>query len=158
MPSSTPSSPIIISSIVLSLFIPSAFPSSPLYYTTSRLLLCFPPRSSRILRLWQALSIFNMAASSGHVISLAVAWVFGPVMKVCCFFTDVKALVLSDLLHTAVTSMSWCEAPELYIEGSRDTEESGFTALVIFWDIFYFSLWMRIVAKQLKSLCSLAVV
>lgn len=62
-----------------------------------------PPPRSRIFHLWQALSIFNSAGSIGRVISLAVASVFGPTMKAFCFLTHVKALVLSDLLHTAET-------------------------------------------------------
>lgn len=71
----TPFSPIIVSSIFLSLFIPSAFhvlrsalPSSPLCPATSHLLLCFTATRSHTFS--GKLYFSNMAASAGRVIGL----------------------------------------------------------------------------------------
>lgn len=71
----TPFSPIIVSSIFLSLFIPSAFhvlrsalPSSPLCPATSHLLLCFTAARSHTFS--GKLYFSNMAASAGRVIGL----------------------------------------------------------------------------------------
>lgn len=71
----TPFSPIIVSSIFLSLFIPSAFrvlrsalPSSPLCPATSHLLLCFTAARSHTFS--GKLFFSNMAASAGRVIGL----------------------------------------------------------------------------------------
>lgn len=88
--------------------------SSAKIISTSHVL-CSPPLIALFSTLLSlSLSIFHTDGSIGRVMGLAVASVCDPAMKVCYIFTDVKALVLSDLLYTAVTSVRATVGPQSY--------------------------------------------